>query len=161
MQTLIRLQTEAFDSAALTATLESIDSGTCGATVTFTGWVRGDGGLQALTLEHYPGMTEKQLAAIVSEAATRWPLLAVTVVHRIGRLEVGAPIVFVGTASAHRQAAFDACAFVMDWLKTKAPFWKCEEWADGRQSWVAAKDSDAAAAKRWSEGDLPSQQASL
>jgi molybdopterin synthase catalytic subunit len=153
----LRLQTEPFDSAALAAALgqqQNPDSGEqdCGATVTFTGWVRGDGGLQALTLEHYPGMTEKQLAAIVTQACERWPLQAVSVVHRVGRLSVGEPIVFVGTASAHRQAAFEACAYVMDWLKTKAPFWKCEDWADGRQSWVAAKDSDVQAAARWATG---------
>lgn len=142
------VQEPPFDEAALTAALSQAGQG-CGATVTFTGWVRGDDGLQALTLEHYPGMTERALAKIAHQAAERWPLLALTVVHRVGRLPVGAPIVYVGTASAHRQAAFEACSFVMDWLKTKAPFWKREDWADGRERWVEAKDSDQQAADRW------------
>lgn len=145
----ITVQAERFDSAALERDLTATAPGQCGATVAFTGWVRGDGGLRAMTLEHYPGMTEAQLTAIVRQAAERWPLLAVCVVHRVGRLPVGEPIVFVGTASSHRQAAFAACDFIMDWLKTRAPFWKLEEWDDGHQQWVEAKQSDQDALHRW------------
>ncbi|MCY1414546.1 Molybdopterin synthase catalytic subunit [compost metagenome] len=99
-------------------------------------------------LEHYPGMTEKALAKIVVEAEARWPLLKVEVLHRIGGLEPGEPIVFVGVASAHRQAAFDACNFIMDYLKTRAPFWKKEQTGDGPR-WVEGKQSDEDAAGRW------------
>ena len=99
-------------------------------------------------LEHYPGMTEKALAKIVIEAQQRWPLLSLEVLHRVGALEPGEPIVFVGVASAHRQAAFDACAFVMDYLKTRAPFWKKEHTPDGPR-WVEGRASDDAAAERW------------
>jgi molybdopterin synthase catalytic subunit len=101
-----------------------------------------------MTLEHYPGMTEKMLARIDAEAHRRWPLDASLVVHRYGRMEPGERIVLVATASAHRQAAFDSCQFLIDWLKTKAPFWKLEETPDGGR-WVDARDSDAAAAQRW------------
>lgn len=124
-----------------------------GAVVTFTGLVRDmaeGGGAAHMTLEHYPGMTEKLLAEIEGQAMARWPLQAVRIVHRHGRLAAGDRIVFVGTASAHRQAAFEACAFLIDWLKTKAPFWKLEE-ADGRRAWVAARTSDDDAAARWEE----------
>jgi molybdopterin synthase catalytic subunit len=102
-----------------------------------------------MTLEHYPGMTERELERIEAEARGRWPLQAVTIVHRHGRMVPGDRIVLVVTASAHRQAAFDACAFLMDWLKTKAPFWKLEETDDGAAEWVAAKAEDDAAADRW------------
>jgi molybdopterin synthase catalytic subunit len=101
-----------------------------------------------MTLEHYPGMTEKMLARIDAEAHRRWPLDASLVVHRYGRMEPGERIVLVATASAHRQAAFDSCQFLIDWLKTKAPFWKLEETPDGGR-WVDARDSDDAAAQRW------------
>lgn len=104
--------------------------------------------VSAMTLEHYPGMTERQLEAIEAEARARWPLESVTIVHRHGRMEPGERIVLVICASAHREAAFEACAFLMDWLKTKAPFWKMEE-TDGGDRWVAARDSDEAAADRW------------
>jgi molybdopterin synthase catalytic subunit len=104
----------------------------------------------AMTLEHYPGMTEKELAAIEAEARGRWPLEDVLVIHRFGRLEPGDRIVLVATASAHREAAFESCHFLIDWLKTKAPFWKREETPAGGQ-WVAARDSDDAAAKRWTQ----------
>jgi molybdopterin synthase catalytic subunit len=119
-----------------------------GAIVTFTGHVRNDDGLAALTLEHYPGMTEREIAGHVREAETRWPLLGVTVIHRIGRLEPGARIVLVAVAASHRKAAFEAAEFLMDYLKTHAPFWKQEE-RGGRKTWVAAKDSDDTAAWRW------------
>jgi molybdopterin synthase catalytic subunit len=118
----------------------------------FLGVVRGDAGgraLTALTLEHYPAMTQRALKAIVAEAEARWPLLGCTVIHRVGRLLPGEPIVLVATASAHRAAALEACAFLIDWLKTKAPFWKHEAFADGTARWVDARETDDAAAARW------------
>ena len=123
-----------------------------GAVVTFTGKVRnhnlGDS-VKALTLEHYPGMTEKALAEIVDEARNRWPLGRVTVIHRIGELWPGDEIVFVGVTSAHRSSAFEAGQFIMDYLKTRAPFWKREATPEGDR-WVEARESDQQAAKRWS-----------
>jgi molybdopterin synthase catalytic subunit len=104
-----------------------------------------------MTLEHYPGMTEKQLAEIEAEAIRRWPLAASLIVHRHGRLEPGDRIVLVVTASPHRDAAFDACRFLIDWLKTRAPFWKLEE-TDGGGQWVKAQASDDRAAARWEPG---------
>ncbi|MDU6685152.1 MAG: molybdopterin synthase catalytic subunit MoaE [Enterobacteriaceae bacterium] len=122
-----------------------------GAVVTFTGKVRnhnlGDN-VSALTLEHYPGMTEKTLAGIVEEARERWPLGNVTVIHRVGELWPGDEIVFVGVTSAHRSSAFDAGQFIMDFLKTRAPFWKREATTQGDR-WVEARDSDKQAAQRW------------
>ena len=106
------------------------------------------GGIASMTLEHYPGMTEKSIAAIVAEARRRWELRGVTVIHRIGRLLPGERIVLVAVASAHRDAAFAACEFIMDYLKTQAPFWKKEATAQGSR-WVDARDSDDAAAERW------------
>lgn len=105
----------------------------------------------ALTLEHYPAMTERALGRIVAEAERRWPLLACTVIHRVGRMRPGENIVLVLAASAHRQAALDATAFLIDWLKTKAPFWKREDLANGGSVWVEARESDDAAAERWAE----------
>jgi molybdopterin synthase catalytic subunit len=105
--------------------------------------------ISAMTLEHYPGMTERALAAIVAEAESRWPLAACTVIHRVGRLIPGDGIVLVAAASAHRQAALEATAFLIDWLKTKAPFWKHEDFAEGGGQWVEARAEDDAAAKRW------------
>jgi molybdopterin synthase catalytic subunit len=124
-----------------------------GAVVTFTGTVRGDAGdgVAAMTLEHYPGMTEEELARVEAEAAARWPLQASLVVHRVGTLRPGDNIVLVVTASAHRQAAFDAAAFLMDYLKTRAPFWKKEVTADGDERWVEARESDDTAAERWAD----------
>jgi molybdopterin synthase catalytic subunit len=122
-----------------------------GAIVTFSGLVRDmheDRSVSGLFLEHYPGMTEKSLQAIAQEAQDRWPLLAVTIIHRIGELKAGDQIVFVGVSSAHRSAAFSACEFLMDFLKTRAPFWKKSLQKDG-EHWVEAKDSDEAAAERW------------
>lgn len=124
-----------------------------GAVVTFSGLVRDlhDGStVVALYLEHYPGMTERSLQEIIAEAQTRWPLQAVSVIHRIGRLEAGAQIVFVGVSSQHRTAAFAACEFIMDFLKTRAPFWKKSLQADGEQ-WIDAKSSDEIAAARWNK----------
>jgi molybdopterin synthase catalytic subunit len=112
----------------------------------------GDRAIGAMTLEHYPGMTEKLMAEIEAEAQRRWPLEASLVIHRTGRLEPGDQIVLVATASAHRQAAFDACQFLIDWLKTKAPFWKLEETGEGAK-WVDARSSDDSAAARWVDPD--------
>jgi molybdopterin synthase catalytic subunit len=146
----VRVQEADFDPGAeiAAATLGRDD---VGAVASFVGLVRGFGGgrrIHAMTLEHYPGMTERELERIEAEACTRWPLQSVTIVHRHGRLVPGDRIVLVVTTSAHRQAAFDACAFLMDWLKTRAPFWKLEETDDGAE-WVAAKATDDAAADRW------------
>jgi molybdopterin synthase catalytic subunit len=143
----VRITEDDFDIAAEHQKLKSV---TAGAIVTFTGTVRdlADGGLQAMTLEHYPGMTESEIEAIVATAQARWPLTAVSVIHRVGRLQPLDNIVFVGCASAHRGAAFDAANFIMDFLKTNAPFWKKEDGPDGAK-WVDARDSDTAALARW------------
>lgn len=146
----IRVQAEPFDGAAELAAF-SADRTTSGAIVSFTGLVRDhhDGErILAMTLEHYPGMTERELARIEAEAKARWPLDDCLIIHRHGRMLPGEPIVLVATASAHRAAAFDACAFLMDWLKTQAPFWKLEETPKGER-WVEARDSDDEAAERW------------
>jgi molybdopterin synthase catalytic subunit len=147
----IRLQQEDFDAAAETAALTRGRTD-IGAVVAFTGICRGAEGAEpiaALTLEHYPGMAEAEIEGHVAEARRRWPLLGVTVIHRYGRMLPGDNIVLVVTASAHRQAAFDAAAFLMDYLKTRAPFWKKELTREGEERWVDARDSDEAAAKRW------------
>ncbi|WP_311971578.1 molybdopterin synthase catalytic subunit MoaE [Pseudomonas baltica] len=146
----IRVQSAVFDPGAELNALHAANTGV-GAVVGFVGYVRdfNDGlDVRGMFLEHYPGMTEKALAKIVVEAEQRWPLLRVEVLHRIGALAPGEPIVFVGVASAHRQAAFEACDFVMDYLKTRAAFWKKEDTADGPR-WVEGRDSDKAAARRW------------
>ncbi|MDD2049101.1 molybdopterin synthase catalytic subunit MoaE [Pseudomonas putida] len=146
----IRVQTEAFDPGVEVNAMHAANVGV-GAVVGFVGYVRdfNDGQeVAGMFLEHYPGMTEKALAKIVVEAEQRWPLLKVEVLHRIGALDPGEPIVFVGVASAHRQAAFDACNFIMDYLKTRAPFWKKEQTGDGPR-WVEGKQSDEDAAGRW------------
>jgi molybdopterin synthase catalytic subunit len=147
---MIAVQTEPFDIAAELAKLRAGRTDVGGIAV-FIGTVRdmSEGrGVSAMTLEHYPGMTEKALAGIEAEARVRWPLQDVLVMHRHGELHPGDDIVLVITLSAHRDAAFAACQFLMDWLKTKAPFWKLEDGQGGR-SWVDAKDSDDAAAARW------------
>jgi len=143
---MIRIQPEDFDTAAEIARLNA--STDIGAVATFTGHVRADDGLIALTLEHYPAMTEREIARHVAEAETRWPLHGVTIIHRVGRLVPGDRIVFVGVASSHRHAAFEACEFLMDYLKIHAPFWKQEERASGTR-WVEAKSTDEKAARRW------------
>ena len=146
----VRVQEQAFDPGLEVNAMHAANVGV-GAVVGFVGYVRdfNDGReVAGMFLEHYPGMTEKALAKIVVEAEQRWPLLKVEVLHRIGALEPGEPIVFVGVASAHRQAAFDACNFIMDYLKTRAPFWKKEEGKEGA-AWVDAKAADDAAAGRW------------
>lgn len=146
----ISVQEATFDCGALIAGLHERAQG-LGALATFIGHVRDLGmteGVEGLFLEHYPGMTEKALAGIVETAGQRWPLLGHAVVHRVGELGRGEPIVFVGVATRHRQDAFDACAFIMDQLKTRAPFWKRERTADG-EHWVESRHSDALAAQRW------------
>ncbi|WP_156678780.1 molybdenum cofactor biosynthesis protein MoaE [Sphingomonas profundi] len=120
-----------------------------GGVASFTGIVRGEGDLASLTLDHYPGMTERMLGAIADQAAARWPLLGLIVVHRFGEMAPGERIVFVGTAARHRGAALEACAFLIDWLKTRAPFWKRERFADGTTGWVAPRAADDEAASRW------------
>jgi len=147
---MIRVQQDPFDAAAeLTAFRKA--HGNDGATVMFLGTVReitGEKTISAMTLEHYPGMTERQLEAIGAEAAKRWPITASLVVHRYGRMLPGEDIVMVITQSSHRDAAFDAARFIMDFLKTKAPFWKLEEGETGK-AWVEARSSDDEAASRW------------
>lgn len=149
---MIRVQAEPFD---VSAELARFGRGRTdvGAIATFVGLVRDEHGgeaVAAMTLEHYPGMTERELEAIEAEARRRWPLQDSLVVHRYGRMLPGEPIVLVATAAAHRHAALEACAFLIDWLKTKAPFWKLEETPSGER-WVAARESDEAAAARWQE----------
>jgi molybdopterin synthase catalytic subunit len=146
----VRVVEAPFDPAAELATFARGRSDV-GAVASFTGLVRDEHGgerILAMTLEHYPGMTERQLARIEAEARARWPLLDVLVIHRVGRMLPGEPIVLVATASAHRAAALEACAFLIDWLKTKAPFWKLEETPSGAR-WVEARASDDEAAARW------------
>lgn len=150
MTATIRLQREDFDMAAEAAALTRARTD-IGAVVTFAGICRDHEGGQdvtAMTLEHYPGMAEEEIARHVADAERRWPLLGVTVIHRFGRMRPGDNIVLVVTASAHRQAAFEAASFLMDYLKTRAPFWKLEERSDGKD-WVAAKETDDDAAARW------------
>jgi molybdopterin synthase catalytic subunit len=151
---MIRVQQEDFD---IGAELDHLSRGNhaVGGVASFVGLVRDmapagklDDKISAMTLEHYPGMTEKQLAAIEAEARRRWPLEDCLIIHRHGRLLPGDRIVLVATASAHRQAALESCAFLIDWLKTKAPFWKLEDGPAGSQ-WVEAKSSDDEAADRW------------
>lgn len=142
----IAIQSEDFDVAAELAALETLGGG---GVASFTGVVRGGGGLSALELEHYPAMTQAQVGRIADEALSRWPLLGVTLIHRVGRLAPGARIVLVGTASRHRTAALESCAFLIDWLKSDAPFWKKEHFADGATQWVEARAEDAAKARGW------------
>ncbi|MCW3476013.1 molybdenum cofactor biosynthesis protein MoaE [Limobrevibacterium gyesilva] len=147
----IRVQAEDFDVGAEIAALTAgrVDIGGIGC---FVGTVRDHGAgrrITAMTLEHYPGMTEQAMARIAAEAEARWPLQGCTLIHRVGRLEPGANIVLVLTASPHRHAALDATAFLIDWLKTKAPFWKKECFADGSEAWVDAREADDQAAARW------------
>jgi molybdopterin synthase catalytic subunit len=149
--TIIRLQREPIAIAAEVEKLLGARKDV-GAVVTFTGICRADENgapIAALTLEHYPGMAEAEIARHVEEAYARWPLLAALVIHRYGRIAPGEDIVLVATASSHRQAAFAAAEFLMDYLKTRAPFWKQVESADG-SAWVEAKSADDAAAERWS-----------
>ena len=150
----IQVQTQAFDLNAEVTALYT-NNPKVGAVATFLGLVRdvneGDG-VATLTLEHYPGMTEKALAKIVEEAKSRWDMLDCTVIHRVGEMKPTEPIVLVAVASSHRQDAFAACEFIMDYLKTQAPFWKKEVTPDGER-WVEARESDDAAAARWQNKD--------
>lgn len=153
MPRLIRIQTAAFDLGAEVAALTQGRTD-LGAVVTFTGYVRDFNerpDVQALTLEHYPGMTEGVLEQLAADAEQRWSLTASSIIHRVGRLQPGDPIVLVVVASAHRQAAFAACNYVMDALKTRAPFWKKEHTASG-DYWVSARHSDTEALARWQTG---------
>ena len=148
----VLIQQQDFDTAQLQGELftgETLE----GAVTTFTGYVRIDknrGETYAMELEHYPGMTEKSIEAMVHKAAERWPIIAAGVVHRVGRLQPGEQIVWVGVSSAHRAAAFSACEFIMDYLKAEAPLWK-KEFSAGGQAWVDAKTTDTERAERWSE----------
>ena len=150
----VRIQAAPFD---LTAEVAALTAGRTdiGAIVTFTGTVRGEASghrLTSMTLEHYPGMTEAELARVEADAHARWPLQASLIIHRIGELEPGAPIVLVVACSPHRHAAFEAAGFLMDYLKTRAPFWKKETAIDGTGSWVDARESDTEALAKWSRG---------
>lgn len=144
----VRVQSEPFDMGAEVRTFSDAAQG-AGAIVTFSGLVRDEGGtLSAMEIEHYPGMTEKALAKIRDEAMGRWSLADALIIHRFGALKPGEQIMMVATASRHRADAFAAAEFLMDYLKSRAPFWKKERGADG-ESWVAAKSEDEAALKRW------------
>lgn len=146
----VRVQADEFDIAAEIAAIGA-GRADIGAIVTFTGLCRDEGGrLAALELEHYPGMAEAEISRIATEAAGRWPLQGITVIHRHGRIVPGDNIVLVVAASAHRQAAFEAANFLMDYLKSRAPFWKKEHQADGSEGgWVEAREADDEAAARW------------
>ena len=145
----IKVQHEDFDVGAEIAALTAgrTDVGGIGC---FIGTVRDNGqAVTGMTLEHYPGMTERAIGQIADRAEQRWPLLGCTIIHRVGKLRTGENIVLVIVASAHRQAALDATAFLIDWLKTKAPFWKREDFVDGNSAWVDAREEDDTAASRW------------
>ncbi len=150
MTPIVRIQREDFDLATEIATL-SAGRRDIGAVVSFTGLCRDEGGtLAALELEHYPGMAGAEIARVAEQAATRWPLLGLLAIHRYGRVAPGEQIVLVIATSAHRRAAFEAADFMMDYLKTRAPFWKREHLADGTTGgWVEAKEEDDDAARRW------------
>ena len=150
MPALVRIQSEPFDIPAETARLTAGRSG-IGAVVTFTGLCRDEGGrLKALELEYYPGMAEDEIARVADNALQRWPLMGLTAIHRFGLIRPGDDIVLVITASAHRRAAFEAADFMMDYLKTRAPFWKREHLLGGSTGgWVEAKAEDDNAAARW------------
>jgi len=135
-----------FDVGAETALLSALGGG---AVASFIGQVRGDEALAALELEHYPAMTEKALRQIADTASDKWPLHGTTIIHRIGRLNIGEQIVLVCTCSDHRKAAIEACSYIIDQLKTVAPFWKKEIGKDGAESWVEERQSDIEAAKNW------------
>lgn len=152
-QPTIRVQRDDFDAAAESALLTA-GRADIGAVVSFVGLCRDEAGtLAALELEHYPGMAEAEMTRIASLAIERFSLIGLTAIHRHGRIEAGGQIVLVIAAAPHRQAAFDGANFVMDFLKTSAPFWKKEHGKDGQaREWVAAKDADDAAQARWQDG---------
>lgn len=150
----VRVQQAPFDVGAEMATLAASCGGVVGGIGCFVGLVRGDRGddgrtLLALTLEHYPGMTERALGAIAAEAERRFALVGCTVLHRVGRLGIGEGIVLVLAAAPHRADALEATAFLIDWLKTRAPFWKRQDYTDGSSDWVEARATDDLAADRW------------
>jgi molybdopterin synthase catalytic subunit len=142
----VRVQYEAFDSGRELAPLAGLGGG---AVASFTGIARDDGGIRAIELEHYPAMTQTALADLVGQANKRWELLGCVLIHRVGLILSGEAIVLVGTASMHRAAALESCAFLIDRLKTDAPFWKKEHRIDGAANWVEAKASDDTAGERW------------
>ncbi|MEZ5811044.1 MAG: molybdenum cofactor biosynthesis protein MoaE [Rhizobiaceae bacterium] len=148
----VRVQEADFDLAAEVSALTQ-GRGDVGAVVTFAGLCRDEGGtLAALELEHYPGMAEREMAKVADEALSRWPLTGLSVIHRFGRIAVGDNIVLVVAASSHRDAAFDAASYMMDFLKTRAPFWKKEHRRDGTKGgWVAARTADEKSARRWDD----------
>tara|TARA_Y100001968_G_scaffold281420_1_gene278672 strand:- start:535 stop:1029 length:495 start_codon:yes stop_codon:yes gene_type:complete len=161
----IRVQQEDFDVGTELQLLR-VGKRDIGGVCSFIGLVReivsleeSDKAICAMTLEHYPGMTERALKKIEAEALERWPLAASLIIHRYGKLKPGDQIVLVATASAHRKAAFEACHYLIDWLKTKAPFWKFEDTAEGGQ-WVDARNSDNVAAARWGDSDVRKSRAS-
>jgi len=143
----VQVQSERFDTGQLLNAMSGTESD-CGAIASFSGQVRGGRGLIALALEHYPGVTEKALHRIAEHAAKRWELRRATIIHRIGRMEIGEEIVFVGATAPHRRAALDAVSFMIDVLKTQAPFWK-KEYDDSGEHWVEARAEDDSAAARW------------
>ena len=143
---IVRISSEAVDSATELAPLANLGGG---AVASFTGVVRADNEVSAIELEHYPAMTEASLNALMDEAGARWSLLGSVLVHRVGTIAVGEPVVVVGTAASHRAEALEACAFLIDRLKTDAPFWKKEHRADGSSDWVEAKASDDRRANVW------------
>lgn len=145
---LIRVTPDDIDIGLELGRLEALGGG---AVASFTGIVRGGNGLTAMELEHHPVMTQAALANIAQEAMDRWPLAGVTIIHRHGMLAPGDRIVLTAAASSHRAASLEACAFLIDWLKTRAPFWKKEFFADGTAQWVDARDTDDEAAARWTK----------
>jgi molybdopterin synthase catalytic subunit len=149
----IRVGPEDFDMAAELAALQA-EAGDAGAVASFLGVVRRgqDNPITAMTLEHYPGMTERAIAAMAAEAEARWALLGCRILHRTGRIAAGGRIVLVATAASHRQPALEATAFLIDWLKVDAPFWKKEHRLSGDGQWVEAREADDAAASRWGKG---------
>lgn len=148
MKRRISVSGQVLDPAADLIELESLGGG---AVASFTGLVRGGDGLSELWLEHYPAMTHAQIERIVADAERRWSLLGVVVRHRVGAMCPGERIVFVGTAARHRREALDACSFLIDWLKTDAPFWKKERFSDGREAWVETRIADMKARNRWDD----------
>jgi molybdopterin synthase catalytic subunit len=142
----VRVQRGPFDAGAELAPLADLGGG---AVASFTGIARADNEVTAIELEHYPAMTQAVLQSLVDTAFSRWDLIGCVLIHRVGRINVGEGIVLVGTASPHRAAALEACTYLIDRLKTDAPFWKKEHHADGRADWVDAKNSDGEAADRW------------
>ncbi len=146
MSARVLVQADDFDVGAELARLEALGGG---GVASFTGVVRGGDGLEALHLEAYPGMTQRTLEEIAATAQARWSLLGLTLIHRHGTLGVGDRIVLIATAAPHRAAALEACAFLIDWAKTRAPFWKQERFADGTSRWVEARAADDAVAAAW------------